>query len=126
MPSRHQVVRSSPVDRRTAARWPALFTLMLVSALGLPAVPAEEGQHHRRPENIREYLEHRPEYFKNMRSALKPGGRIAVIDFYHDERSGDVGFPRKHLVARETVVTEMSKAGYKLLREHTFLPRQYF
>ncbi len=30
------------------------------------------------------------------------------------------------LVARETVVEELSKAGYTLVREHEFLPRQYF
>jgi arsenite methyltransferase len=76
--------------------------------------------------NTYHHLEDRPDYFNNVRSALKPGGRIAIIDFYHDERSGDVGFPRRHLVPRDTVVNEMTKAGYKLLREHTFLPRQYF
>jgi arsenite methyltransferase len=76
--------------------------------------------------NTYHHLEQRPDYFKNVRSALKPGGRIAIVDFYHDERSGDVGFPKKHLVPRETVVDELAKAGYKLRREHTFLPRQYF
>ena len=76
--------------------------------------------------NTYHHLENRPTYFGNLRSALKPGGRVAIIDFYHDERSGDVGFPRKHLVPRETVVDELTRAGYQLLREHTFLPRQYF
>ena len=72
------------------------------------------------------HLENRASYFLNVKSALKPGGRIAIIDFYHDDRSGPLGFPKHHLVPRETVVEEMTKAGYKLLREHTFLPRQYF
>jgi ubiquinone/menaquinone biosynthesis C-methylase UbiE len=76
--------------------------------------------------NTYHHLEDRPDYFRNVRTALKRGGRIAIIDFYHDERSGDVGFPRKHLVARDTVVDELSKAGYRLAREHSFLPRQYF
>lgn len=76
--------------------------------------------------NVYHHLEDRTRYFANVRPALKPGGRVAIVDFYHDERSGDVGFPRQHLVARETVIEEMSKAGYRLLREHTFLPRQYF
>jgi len=61
-----------------------------------------------------------------VRSALKSGGRVAIIDFYHDQRSGDVGFPRRHLVARETTIAEMTKAGFKLVKEHTFLERQYF
>ncbi|WP_447979782.1 class I SAM-dependent methyltransferase [Candidatus Nitrospira bockiana] len=76
--------------------------------------------------NVYHHLEDRPAYFMNVKSALRAGGRVAIIDFYHDERSGDVGFPRRHLVARETVIEEMAKAGYHLLREHTFLPRQYF
>lgn len=76
--------------------------------------------------NTYHHLDDRTTYFSNLKSALKPGGRVAIVDFYHDERSGDVGFPRQHLVARETVVEEMTKAGYTLLREHTFLPRQYF
>ena len=76
--------------------------------------------------NTYHHLEDRPAYFSRVRSALKPGGRIAVIDFYHDERSGNVGFPRRHLVPQETVLAEMSQAGYRLLKEHGFLDRQYF
>lgn len=76
--------------------------------------------------NVYHHLENRTAYFANVKSALKPGGKIAIIDFYHDERAGNVGFPRRHLVARETVVGELTKAGYRLVREHEFLPRQYF
>jgi arsenite methyltransferase len=76
--------------------------------------------------NVYHHLENRPTYFAHAAPALKPGGRVAVIDFYHDRRSGDVGFPRRHLVARETVIDEMGEAGYTLLREHGFLSRQYF
>ena len=76
--------------------------------------------------NVYHHLENREKYFADVKPALKSGGRVAIVDFYHDARSGDVGFPRQHLVARETVVTDMGKAGYRLLREHTFLPRQYF
>jgi arsenite methyltransferase len=76
--------------------------------------------------NTYHHLEDRPTYFSRVRTALKPGGRVAVIDFYHDERSGNVGFPRRHLVPRDTVIAEMGQAGYRLLKEHTFLDRQYF
>ncbi|MBI5411451.1 MAG: methyltransferase domain-containing protein [Nitrospirae bacterium] len=76
--------------------------------------------------NTYHHLNNRAVYFANVKSALKAGGRIAIIDFYHDERSGNVGFPKRHLIPRETVVTEMTQAGYKLSREHIFLPRQYF
>jgi arsenite methyltransferase len=76
--------------------------------------------------NVYHHLENRATYFADTKSALKPGGRVAIVDFYHDDRSGDVGFSKKHLVPRETVLAEMTKAGYKLLREHIFLPKQYF
>ncbi len=76
--------------------------------------------------NTYHHLEDRAAYFANVKGTLKTGGRVAIVDFYHDERSGNIGFPRRHLVAQDTVVEEMTKAGYRLLREHTFLPRQYF
>jgi ubiquinone/menaquinone biosynthesis C-methylase UbiE len=76
--------------------------------------------------NVYHHVEKRIPYFINLRTALRPEGRVAIVDFYHDERSGDVGFPRHHLVARETVIDEMAKAGYTLIREHRFLSRQYF
>jgi ubiquinone/menaquinone biosynthesis C-methylase UbiE len=76
--------------------------------------------------NTYHHLADRSDYFRNVRSSLKQGGRIAIIDFYHDERSGELGFPKRHLVPKEKVVEEMSAAGYRLAREHTFLPKQYF
>lgn len=76
--------------------------------------------------NTYHHLEERTKYFSDTKSSLKPGGRVAIIDFYHDERSGELGFPKRHLVPRETVIDELTKAGYTLLREHQFLPKQYF
>lgn len=76
--------------------------------------------------NTYHHLEERAKYFSDTKSSLKPGGRLAIIDFYHDERSGELGFSKQHLVPRETVIKELTDAGYKLLREHTFLPKQYF
>src|SRR5262245_32752178 len=76
--------------------------------------------------NTYHHLDDRPTYFRNIRSALKPIGRIAIVDFYHDERSGDLGFSKRHLVPRDKVLEEMTEAGYKLTKEHTFLPKQYF
>jgi len=76
--------------------------------------------------NTYHHLEERTKYFSDAKSSLKPGGRVAIIDFYHDERSGELGFPKRHLVPRETVIAELTEAGYKLVREHHFLPKQYF
>jgi arsenite methyltransferase len=76
--------------------------------------------------NTYHHLEDRTVYFRNTRSSLKPGGRIVIIDYYHDDRSGELGFPKRHLIARDKVVEEMTGAGYRLAKEHTFLPKQYF
>lgn len=76
--------------------------------------------------NTYHHVDDRAAYFTRVTSALKPGGRVAIIDFWHDGRAGNVGFPKEHLVPRDRVVEEMSKAGYTLTREHDFLPRQYF
>ena len=76
--------------------------------------------------NTYHHLAGRTDYFRNVKSSLKPGGRIAIIDFYHDERSGELGFPKRHLVPQEKVVEEMTEAGYRLAKEHTFLQKQYF
>jgi arsenite methyltransferase len=76
--------------------------------------------------NTIHHLVDRTKYFSDLKSSLKPGARIAVIDFYPDDRSGDLGFPKHHLIPRDTVIKEMTEAGYRLDREHTFLPKQYF
>ena len=76
--------------------------------------------------NTYHHLEERAKYFRDLRSSLKPGGRISIIDFYPDERSGELGFPKHHLVSRDTVIKKMADAGYKLEHEHSFLAKQYF
>lgn len=96
---------------------PVLVLLLLSWLISGPAALAQHTQQqHRRPADIKEYLE---------QSALKPGGRIAIIDFHHDDRSGSLGFSKSRLIPRDTVLKEMSQAGYAPAREHTFLPRQY-
>src|SRR5262245_41358098 len=76
--------------------------------------------------NTYHHLEDRTAYFGNIKSSLRTGGRIAIIDFYHDDRSVELGFPKHHLIAREQVVEEMTGAANLLRKEHTFLPKQYF
>ncbi len=76
--------------------------------------------------NTVHHLEKRTDYFKKVQAALAKNGRVAIIDFWTDGRAGDLGFPPDHLVARETVIKEMTEAGYALSKEHIFLPKQYF
>ena len=76
--------------------------------------------------NVYHHVEQRLDYFAKTKSALATKGRVVIIDFYHDERSGKLGFSKHHLVSRERVITNMEQAGYVLSKEHTFLSRQYF
>ncbi|HEX9685417.1 MAG TPA: methyltransferase domain-containing protein, partial [Burkholderiales bacterium] len=65
----------------------------------------------------------RERYFRQLQKSLKPGGRIAVIDFRMDS---PVGPPQSARIAPERVKDELKRAGYALAQEHAFLPNQYF
>lgn len=65
----------------------------------------------------------RERYFRRLRGALKPGARVAIIDFRMDAAEGP---PRAARVPPARVVAELKKAGYTLAQEHRFLPQQYF
>lgn len=69
------------------------------------------------------HIEGRERYFEKLRASLKPGGRVAVIDFRLDSPEGP---PKAARIAPEQVKAELEKAGYALDQEHAFLPRQYF
>jgi ubiquinone/menaquinone biosynthesis C-methylase UbiE len=62
-------------------------------------------------------------YLGKLRKALRPGGQIVVVDFQKRETPGA---PMEMRVAREDVVKEFEQAGFRLAREETFLPYQYF
>jgi predicted methyltransferase len=65
----------------------------------------------------------RERYFHQLQKSLKPGGRIAVIDFRMDS---PVGPPKNARIEPGRVKEEMKRAGYALAQEHAFLPNQYF
>jgi SAM-dependent methyltransferase len=69
------------------------------------------------------HIEDRERYFRNLSGSLKPGGRIAIIDFRLDSPDGP---PKAARIAPERVISEMRGAGYKLTTQHGFLPHQYF
>jgi predicted methyltransferase len=73
--------------------------------------------------NTYHHFENRVAYFKRVRKYLRPGGRIAVIDF--DRRAWFEGM-WKHYTPAEFIKREMEQAGYGLQRELMFLDRQSF
>jgi len=58
------------------------------------------------------HIDTREQYFRRVRAALKPGGRVAIID--------------AHRIPPEQVKQELAGAGFELAQEHAFLRDQYF
>jgi SAM-dependent methyltransferase len=73
--------------------------------------------------DVYHHVEDRSRYFRRLAGSLKPGGRLAVIDFRLDS---PLGPPRSARIAPEQVKAELAAAGYALREEHAFLPNQYF
>ncbi|HET9915772.1 MAG TPA: class I SAM-dependent methyltransferase [Candidatus Binatia bacterium] len=73
--------------------------------------------------NVYHHIDNRVTYFTNLGKYLKPGGRIAIIDF--DRRAWLEGLLR-HYTPSEFIKREMEQAGYKLREEPAFLDRQSF
>lgn len=70
------------------------------------------------------HIGNHPQYLARLRKALKPGGQIVIIDF--QKKPTPVGAPMEMRLAREDVVKEFEANGFRLAKEHTFLPYQYF
>jgi SAM-dependent methyltransferase len=70
--------------------------------------------------NTYHHIGDRLEYFTRLQQWLRPGGRVAIIDYREDSRRGP-----PHKLSRDHIVREMRSSGYELAEEHTFLPEQY-
>lgn len=73
--------------------------------------------------DVYHHIDGRGAYFGKLRASLKPGGRVAIIDFNQSSPSGP---PRAERIAPEQVKSEMAAAGYTLSGEFGFLPNQFF
>jgi len=73
--------------------------------------------------DVYHHISDREKYFRKLRESLKPGGRVAVIDFRQD---ADQGPPKGERIPPARVRSEMAQAGFDLAAEHGFLPVQYF
>jgi len=72
--------------------------------------------------NVYHHLEDRVRYFSGAAKYLRPGGRVAIIDFRDAGLAGMIG----HATPEQLIRKEMGEAGYRLEREYEFLERQSF
>lgn len=69
--------------------------------------------------NTYHHIGNRVPYFKRLRKALNPGGRVVIIDYH----------PRiypNHSTRESIIYGEMAAAGYRRISRYTFLSRQNF
>ncbi len=70
------------------------------------------------------HIENQTKYLGLMKKMLKPNGQVVMIDF--QKRELPVGPPLEMKIAKEDLIAQMRANGFELLKEHTFLPYQYF
>jgi ubiquinone/menaquinone biosynthesis C-methylase UbiE len=70
------------------------------------------------------HVENQTKYLSLMKKMLKRGGEVVMIDFHKKELP--VGPPTKMKIAREDLLKQMDNNGFRLTKEHIFLPYQYF
>jgi ubiquinone/menaquinone biosynthesis C-methylase UbiE len=66
--------------------------------------------------NTYHHLANRVRYFEAALDSLEPAGRVAIVEY-------DEGH---HATPRQTIVDEMSRAGYRLVADHPILEQQSF
>jgi len=69
------------------------------------------------------HIEGRTEYFTRLLDALKPGGRLVVVDFKPGELP--VGPPEDHRIPQEKVLSELTAAGWLPGASLDVLPHQF-
>jgi ubiquinone/menaquinone biosynthesis C-methylase UbiE len=74
--------------------------------------------------NVLHHISNRAAYYKKLDAALKPAGRIVMMDFY--KKPLPVGPPVSEKLSEEEVMGEMKAAGFVKTSSFDFLPHQYF
>jgi predicted methyltransferase len=78
--------------------------------------------------NTYSFLQDRHGYFTAVLKALRPGGRLAVIDWSADaECPRALGCPKPgDRVSKSVAIEELGLVGFTVLEDHDFLPYQHF
>jgi ubiquinone/menaquinone biosynthesis C-methylase UbiE len=73
--------------------------------------------------NTYHHLSDRSAYFTRVRADLAPGARVAIL-----ELNGNSWFARTfgHQTPKQTIVSELEAAGYRLVGDHDLIEQQHF
>jgi len=74
--------------------------------------------------DVLHHIDGRAAYYPKLAKALKPGGRIVVIEFY--KKPLPLGPPESMKISEEEVLAELKAAGFRKTKSFDFLPYQYF
>ncbi|MEO7141902.1 MAG: class I SAM-dependent methyltransferase [Bryobacteraceae bacterium] len=75
--------------------------------------------------DVLHHIENRGAYYVKLKRALKPGGRVVVVDFYK-KKNLPVGPPMEMRLSETEVTGEFRAAGFRVSKSLDFLPYQYF
>ncbi len=95
----------------------------VTAALDDPLIP--EGVDLLFTANTYHHLDDRESYFRKAARYLRPGARVAIVD-YEREKGGLFVRWLGHATSPETIRREMEAAGYRELAAHDWLERQSF
>jgi ubiquinone/menaquinone biosynthesis C-methylase UbiE len=73
--------------------------------------------------NTYHHLDHQTDYFRRLRAALAPGGRVALVELRGESWLGKIF---GHTTRKDVMLSEIEAAGYRLTQQFDFLPRQHF
>ena len=74
--------------------------------------------------DVLHHIENRAAYYPKLAKALKPGGRIVVIEFY--KKDMPIGPPPSMKLSDDEVIAEFRSAGLALSKRLDILPYQYY
>jgi ubiquinone/menaquinone biosynthesis C-methylase UbiE len=74
--------------------------------------------------DVLHHIDNRGPYYAKLATALKPGGRIVVVDFH--KKPLPVGPPESMKLSKEQVTAELAAAGFAQTAEFDILSYQYF
>ena len=74
--------------------------------------------------NTLHHISERPAYYPRLAKALRPGGRLANVDFC--KKPLPFGPPLEMKIDKPEMIEEAKSAGFHLAQDFDFLPYQYF